>query len=296
MIEADLILEFEIEDGKSPDLENVARTLLAWNDAVQAAARAIDPSAEIVVELVGVEAGSQRFRQIFRHIDNFADNVEEGGKEYPHIWKHSKALAKCIAGGILLAGVTHAVTPDDQTPVLRDIRDLLRKDIETRQASQIFYESAQHEPSFSKIDVYESDYASEPVYSVPRSEFAHRSGLFDPQGDEAETVTTRPRTVTWEVVLVRPVLVGKARRWTFAREGIEFSALMTDKAVLQALHDRTLSIPFAEGVMMQIEVGYRERQEGLVWLPVRNSLEVTRVLSPRPPLSPTPLFPGADRP
>lgn len=290
MAEPDLVLEFEIEEGRSPDLENVARALLAWNDAVKIAARAIDPSAELVVELVGVEPGSQRFKQIFRRVEDFAQGVEAGGAEYPLVWKHSKALAKCIAGGILVAAISNVVTSDDQTPVLEEIRDLLKEDRETRRASKDFYEIMQEEPAFSKIEVYENEEDETPVYSVPRSEFSHRSGLFDAEEDDAPIESVRPRVVTWEVILVRPVLLGKPRRWTFARDGIEFSALMTDQAVLQALHDRTLFIPFAEGVMMQIEVIYKERLEGDIWIPLGDTRKVTRVLSPRVTLTPGPLF------
>jgi hypothetical protein len=293
MAEPDLVLEFEIEEGRSPNLESVARALLAWNEAAQVAARAIDPSAHLIIELVGVEPGSQRFKQIFRRAEDFAQTVEKGGEEYPLVWKHSKALAKCIAGGILVAVIADIVTPDDQTPVLEEIRDLLKEDRETQRASKDFYEIMQEEPAFSKIEVYENEKDETPIYSVPRSEFSHRSGLFDAEDDDAAIESVRPRVVTWEVILVRPVLVGKPRRWTFARDGIEFSALMADKAVLQALHERTLAIPFAEGVMMQIEVTYKERLEGEVWLPMPETRKVTRVLSPRAMLPPGPLFPDA---
>jgi hypothetical protein len=300
MMEPDLVLEFEIEPGRSPNLENVGRALLAWNDAVQVAVRAIDPGAEVIVELVDVEHGSQRFKQIFRRAEKFAHTVEQGGQDYPLVWKHTKALAKCVAGGILVAGIGVALTPDPQLPeeqmeVFRDIRDLLREDMDLKRSSQTFYEILQEEPSFRQVEVFEGN-SKEPFYTVPRSEFAHKSGLFDPQEEDETIETTRPRVVTWEVILVRPVLVGKPRRWTFARDGIEFSALMTDKAVLQALHDKTLAIPFAEGVMMQIEVTYKERFDGKVWLPDADSRKVTRVLSPRVPVSLAPLFAGADRP
>lgn len=295
MVEPDLVLEFEIEPGRSPNLENVAQALLAWNAAVQAAARAIDPTATIVVELVGVEAGSQRFRQIFKRAEEFAQQVEEGGQEHPLIWKHSKALAKCIAGGIVLAGITYAVTPDDQTEVLEEIRDILRNDAGTRQCSREFYEILQEEPAICKLEVFEGENDA-PLYSVPRSEFSHRSGLFELEEDEQDVELIKPRSATWEVILVKPVLVGKPRRWTFARDGIEFSALMTDMAVLQALHDKTLAIPFAEGVMMQIEVSYKERFDGNVWLPLSDTRKVTRVLSPRVPVAPAPLFARPDRP
>ncbi len=294
MSEPDLVLEFEIEKGRSPNIESIARALLAWNDAVQAAIAAIDPGAQVVVELFGVEPGSQRFKQIFRRVEDFAQKVEDGGQEFPLVFTGGKALARCVAGGIVLAGIAYAVTPDDQTPVLEEIRDILREDLATKQSSQTFYEILQEEPAISRLEVFEGD-SSDPVYSVPRSEFALKSGLFDPQEEEGAELI-KPRTVTWEVVLVKPVLVGAARRWTFARDGIEFSALMTDKAVLQALHDKTLAIPFAEGVMMQIEVSYKERLDGQVWLPVPGTRKVTKVLSPRVPALATPLFPITDGP
>jgi hypothetical protein len=295
MTEVDIVLEFETDPERNPNIENVARALLAWNEAVQVAVRAIDPSAHIVVELVGVESGSQRFRQIFRRTENFARSVEESAEQYPLIWKNTKALAKLIAGGIVLAGVSYIVTPDDQTPVLEEIRDILREDAEAKRYSQAFYEVLQQEPAFVRLEVFEGD-SEVPLYSVPRSDFSFMSGFFD-LAEEVPTIeSTKDRAVTWEVVLVRPVLVGKPRRWTFARDGIEFSALMTDSNVLRALHDRTLAIPFAEGVMMQIEVTYKERLEGDVWLPVADTRKVTRVLSPRINAAPPPLFPDTYRP
>ena len=295
MAEPDLVLQFGIEEGRSPNLESVARALLAWNEAVQTAVAAIDPTARVVVELAGVEHGSQRYKQYFRRYDDFAQKVEEGGQEYPYLWQHTKALGRLIAGGILIAGVTYIVTPDDTTPILEEIRDILREDAGTKRCSQQFYEILQEEPAICKMEVFEGNDPT-PVYSVPRSEFSHRSGLFEPQEDEQDIELTKPRVVTWEVVLVKPVLVGKPRRWTFARDGIEFSALMTDRAVLQALHDRTLAIPFAEGVMMQIEVSYKERLEGDVWLPLGDTRKVTKVLSPRVPAAAGPLFAGANGP
>lgn len=297
MVQPDLVLEFEIEPGRSPDLANVARALLAWNDAVQAVVAAIDPGERVVVELLGVEPGSQRFKQILKRYERFSEQVEEGAADYPLIWKQTKWLAQCVAGGIIVAGITNAMAPESQTPELvdaiKDLNDTIRGDRDLTQSSQSFYEVLQNEPAISKLEVFEGD-AKTPLYSVPRSEFAHRSGLFQAQDESDDIEQIKPQTGTWEVVLVKPVLVGTPRRWTFARDGIEFSALMTDKAVLQALHDRTLAIPFAEGVMMQIEVRYKVRLDGNVWLPVTGTHKVTRVLSPRVPQPPLALFAGTD--
>jgi hypothetical protein len=231
-------------------------------------------------------------------MEKIAKTIDEGSQEYPFIWKHTKSLAGCIATAVAAAGATVLIAPASHAPpeemqVLKDIRDTLQEDIDLRRSSQSFYGILQDEPSFSELRLFEGE-ESTPLLTVPRSEFAHRSGLFQPEEDAIEVTTEKPRTATWEVILVRPVLVGKPRRWTFARDGIEFSALMTDKAVLQALHDKTLSIPFAEGVMMQIEVGWKERFDGKAWLPVADSRKVTRVLNPLVTSAPLPLLADAD--
>ena len=296
MAEPDLVLEFKIAEGRSPNLENVARALLAWNDGVQAAVAAIDPSVEMIVELVEVEHGSQRFKQLFRRIESAAKAIDEGSQEYPYIWKHTKTLASLIAVSVAGAGAVVMMTPTPKAPaeemqVLDQIRDELKDDIDLRRSTQSFFSILQEDPAFKELRLFESNDA-QPFLSVPRAEFAHRSGLFEQQegNEEAE----RPRTATWEVILVKPALVGKARRWTFARDGIEFSALMADKNVLNALHEKTLAIPFAEGVMMQIEVSWKERYDGNAWLPVSDSRRVTRVLNPRVPAGPLPLLADAD--
>lgn len=152
----------------------------------------------------------------------------------------------------------------------------------------------QDEPAFSQLDVLRG-YDRQPVYKVPRSEFAERSGMWS--GDEGEVIeAVETRRATWDVILVKPALVPEERRWTFARDGLEFSALMTDKAVLQAIHDKTLPIQVAEGVPMRLEIQYRERFDGKVWLPISGSHRVKKVLSPRPPVASGPLFAAADRP
>lgn len=298
MLEPDLVLEFEIEKGRSPDIESVAKALMAWNDAVQAACSAISPNARIVVELVGVEHGSQRFKQVFRLLEDAAESIDEGGTEYPLIWKHTKSLAKCIAGAILVAVVANQVTsnpglPDEQMQVFEDIRDLLQKDWDFNQRGQDFYGILQDEPAFKVVEVYEGN-NTEPTYIVPRSEFAFKSGLFD-SGLDTPEVEQEDRVGTLDVVLIKPVLVAKPRRWTFARDGSEFSAEMNDKAVLEAIQNKTLKIPFAEGVTMKIEVAYKERKSGDTWIPVKGTMKVTKVLSPRVTLPPPgTLFAEAD--
>ncbi|WP_390479171.1 hypothetical protein, partial [Altererythrobacter sp. MTPC7] len=123
-----------------------------------------------------------------------------------------------------------------------------------------------------------------------------RHGLWTGDAPEEERSVTETRTATWDVILLRPVLVPEPRRWGFMRDGNEFSALMTDREFLQAIHDKTLPVRMAEGIRMKLEVKYREEFDGNAWIPVKSSHRISRVLDPLPPLGPTPLFPNADPP
>lgn len=289
MAEPDLVLEFQIEAGRNPDIEKVARALLAWNEAVQSAVRAIDPSAVAILELTGVEHGSQRFKQALRFLEDFAQQVEAGGSEFPLIYRSIKALAKLIASGILMAVILGEVIPDEQLEELQEIRKILESDADFRRKSEKFYENLQDESAISEVVLYEGS-SKEPIYSVPRSEFFMKSGLFRVENDYNILDYEEQRVATWEVVLIKPVLVGKPRRWTFARDGVEFSATMNDQTVLAAIKDRSASIPFAEGVMMRVEVAYTEQFDGQVWRAIPRTRVVRKVLSPRIILPPGSLF------
>src|SRR3546814_17968937 len=109
---------------------------------------------------------------------------------------------------------------------------------------------------FPYTTLFRSGANNEVVYSVPRIEFATRSGVWAEE-PQLEAITAK-RTAVWDVVLIKPVLIPEPRRWRFAREGLEFSALMQDASVLQAIHDKTLPMQLAEGVMMKVEMNYRE--------------------------------------
>ena len=189
---------------------------------------------------------------------------------------------------------TIALQPDpriqpDQMKVFEKMGRDLEESVELQRRNSDFYGILQDEPAFSAIHVQDG-VSRTTIYKVPRSEFATRSGVWS--GDEeVQLSTTEPRAAVWDVVLIKPALIAEERRWTFAKDGIEFTALMTDKAILSAIHEKTLPISVAEGVAMKIEVTYRERDEGGIWIPVAGSRKVKRVISPRPRPAPAgPLF------
>lgn len=290
----DIILRFEIAPGKSPEADSVAQAISAFVEVLRTAAGVIEPESGLSVELVGVEPGSQMFKLALRKVHGAAEQIAAGAADYPLYKKAAIALGSLIGGTVIVVSITNAMTPDprippDQMAVFEQMNQRMAESVELQRQSARFWGIMQDEPAFDQVDVL-NGFDRSPVYQVPRSEFAERSGLWSGDGQDEISATVERRTATWDVILVKPVLVPEQRRWTFAREGLEFSALMADKTVLQAIHDRTLPLQLAEGVAMKIEVQYRERYDGKAWLPVPGSHKVRRVLSPRPPVSSSPLF------
>lgn len=277
----DLILKFEIVPGRSPEAESVAAAIAAFVDVLKASAAVVDPESVLSVELIGVEPGSQMFKLALRDI---SERIKTGSNRYPLFKQAAITLGPLIGTTLLVVTITNAMTPDpripdDQMAVFEEMNRSMAVSVQLQRDTARFWGVVQDEPAFSGVDVL-NGFDRSPVYRVPRDEFEERSGLWSGDADEM-AATVEKRVATWDVILVKPVLVPEQRRWTFARDGLEFSALMTDKSVLQAIHDRTLPLQLAEGVTMKIEVQYRERFDGRAWLPITGSHRVRRVISPR---------------
>lgn len=290
MADADLVLRFEIEEGQTPNAENVANALLAWIDLLKAASEVIAPGTRLEVGLAGVEDGSDIFKLTLDRLEGFAENLKGGAEEYPLISKAAMALAGLIGGTL----VVNAITPDprippDQMDVFNHQTELLQESVDLQKQQMRFYGIMHDEPAFKTFEVIRP-YDSKVIYSIPKVEFAERSGLWSGDIDETPAHATETRTATWDVILIKPVLVPEPRRWGFARDGIEFSALMSDKAFLEAIHNNSLPVRMAEGIRMKLEVKYREQFDGEAWTPVLYSHKVNRVLDPLPPVAPGPLF------
>ena len=87
MSEDEIVLHFEIAEGRHADTRIVAEALIKWVELVELAAKAIDPSDDVDLEIVGNEKGSLRFRQILRFAEHSAENVDLAWDTYPHLKK-----------------------------------------------------------------------------------------------------------------------------------------------------------------------------------------------------------------
>lgn len=299
MASEDLILKFEIVEGKTPDAEVVARALLAWIDILKVAGSVLEPGSQLEVGLVGVENGSDIFKLSLRKAEGFAQQLKAGAEEYPLVSKAAIALAGIVGGTVVTVAVTAALTPDpripaDQMAVFEENNRLLAESNELQRQQQRFYGILHEEPAIESVDIIRG-YDREQLYTVPYADFAERSGLWSAEEAEPET-QIETITATWDVVLIKPVLIHEPRRWQFSRDGIEFSARMEDDRFLEALGNKSLSFAMAEGVKMRIEVKYREEFDGHLWKPIKGSHRVSRVLDPLPPPPQTPLFSRTNSP
>lgn len=272
----------------------IGDALIMWDEMLRLAATTVNPRSEPRVELVAVEPGSQIFKVALQAIEGFAENVMDGAKDYPLTAKAALALGAMAAGSL----IQNALAPDTvisakQMSTLKEMNDSLKESVSLQKSQQQFYSILQSDPAIDGVGLLAVGSRSE-LYYVPRDEFPDRSGLWDHGPNEV--YKPRQKIARWEVTLIRAAFVPQPRRWTFARDGLEFSATMEDPQVLEAIRNQRLPIRIAEGVRLLVEVQFRETFDGRSWVPDAASRKVTKVLKPSLPPPSVPLFPQPGTP
>ena len=117
------------------------------------------------------------------------------------------------------------------------------------------------------------------IITVPSSDFARRSGLWEVEDDEQER-TLRPII---DVTLISPVLVGNPRSWKFKPEGLpEFSAVMRDQQFLDALEQNDVRERLRTGIRMTVRLEVKEVKVRGEWqVKKRGGRSVTEVITPK---------------
>jgi len=252
------------------------------------------------VGLAGVEDGSDIFKFVLRKTETFSENLKSGMSEYPLVSRAAITLGGLISASAIVIGMENLLSDDPKLPpeqmeIFEENNRLLRESNDLQKREMEFFGALQEEPAYKSIDIIRP-YGGGTINTVPREEFAARSGLWvtDPEAEadaDSQTITD-----TWNVVLIKPTLVPEPRRWRFAKDGLEFSALMKDQTFLDAIHDKTLPVTLAEGIRMRVEVKYREEYVEGGWIPVVGSHRITKVVDPLPPGTTPPLFARPDPP
>ncbi|WP_375382280.1 hypothetical protein [uncultured Sphingomonas sp.] len=281
--DGEIILQLGLQEGRNADAAVAAESLLAWIDLARAAARAIDPYADVRVELLGREEGS--LKQILKLVDDHLGTISHGADQFPYLKKAAIGLAIAVATSGLQSFVQHQLgSPVQDVALSQKDRDLLQGmtksiqvDAHASRSAMRFYRALERDPAITGVVVKSAD-GRGPAVEIDRSQFAMRGGLFSPE--EAQVPDEIKREV-WSVVLMHAPFYASTRHWGFSRDGVKFSAQVTDLAFLQAIVDGTLPISLHEGVRMEVEVEWKERLDGKAWQYVPESRRIVRVLSPR---------------
>lgn len=287
MQEDQIVLHFEVAPDRYPNTTVAARALIEWVDLVQSTIAAIDPLQRLNIEIVGVTPGSTRFPQLLRFLDKQAGNVRSAWDDYPHLKSIVAGSAHTLYTAAIAGAVSMSMQPSVQLVQLSEKDRHLFEGIQKQasqsrpvvQASKRFYGALEQDTAITGVGVADA-WDKRPSIIIPRSEFAERSGLWDVDVEIAPS--ERFQRVVWDVVLRRPDLVSTPQLWQFMRDGLKFSAKMHDAIFLAAMRDGRIPLTLQEGVMMKVEIEYKERLTGQVWEPVKGSWRVVKVLSPVP--------------
>lgn len=297
-IDGQYVLHFDTGPNAVPDAEIVARALIAWVEATQLAAQTLDPLNELRIGLLSAEPGSLRLRTV---LDFFETKIIGPPADFltpfPRIKRAARQLAIAttigIPTGVAIVVAEHTLYPEPPRSLPTEAHSDFRADQEKIKEEpkvgnkvKAFYKTIEQDKAITGVSVREGT-TLEPLLTVPREEFAQRSGLWAPQDSPAPS---RPQRAVWDVVVTHPALLSKPKPWRFLRDGLPFSATMSDEQFLAAVGNGTLPLHIQEGVQMQIVVEWTEQLDGQTWIPNARTYRVTKVLQPRPLPGPAPLL------
>lgn len=280
----DLSLYFKLRPGEKADLEVVASAALAWVDGLRSTAKAINPDAEIRVEIVDADESSLIINTILRlfeaHVERRLERLERGSQRLQRTTK----LAMALGAFLLFTGPQtydfyfgeEEFTAEDRAK-LNELLETVRSNKDVEAARKRFYRAVEREPAITAVSVREAPDAPD-IAMIPSTLFAEAGGLWEPEEQEIRERVTRPEI---EVVLVKPALVQTPRAWTFKPEGLpEFEAVMRDPEVLAAMKTG-LPQSMREGITMRVRLEVREVLIDGQWRLVRGGRSVTKVITPK---------------
>lgn len=277
-------LYFGLKEGRHADLEVAAAAAIEWVQIVRAAAIAIDPEADIRVELIDASESSLRFNAIFDWAESQLEKIDKGSSRYPRLRKLAIALAAFV---IIDAPDTYQqyFGEDKQIEIQETDRELLEEWLERmREADDLekpkrrFYRTLERDPAIKEVGISESR-ESEPILKIPSTEFAERGGLWAIVEEEAEYTSQS----IIDVYLISPALVSKPRSWKFQPiDGSpEFNAVMRDRRFLEALQESHIQEKLRVGIQMKIRLEIAQEKINGVWRVKHMGRSVIEVLSPR---------------
>jgi hypothetical protein len=275
-------------------LEVIATAALEWLESARAAARELEPTAQIRVGLVDADESSLRLNTIFDWVESHLERIDKGSGRNPRLRKLAIALAIFVA----TKGpetYTHYFGPQQEVLLKEEDRKLIEEHsrllnelIERTQKNpdvgvrrQKFFKALERDSSITAAGISEGPKA-EPIVMIPSDQFAENGGLWaivetDSEPDER---TIHP---VLDVTLISPVLVPVPRPWRFRVDGLpEFNATMRDEHFLAALKADHVKERLRIGIPMTLRLAVKEVRIGGVWIPKpRGRRSVVEVIAPK---------------
>ena len=267
-------LYLDLEPGKKPDLEVVARAALAYVEAIKEAGFMLNPGMDVSVEFVSGTEGSLSLNTILKSVR--PDPVA------------LRAVALIILGWFASDLRTYGVIkfldaylPTEQRATLSD-DDIKRT---TRALQQSLDGKIAKEPVNQVYRELERDTAikgvgatriagQRPPNIVPRERFpelTHSAILLE------ATPRARKKPSRERVTLISPVLLPRDRLWKFYTPLLgEFGVSISDEKFLAGVLSGRRKIQMRAGIQMNVLMDTHEVKDGNVW--VVKSRDITQVI------------------
>ncbi len=248
MTDDSISLYFSLKPGEKADLEVIATAALEWLESARAAAREIEPSAQIRVELVDADESSLRLNTILDWVESQLEKVEKGGGRYPRLKKLAIALAIFVpTTGVetythyfgskqeVILNEADRKLIKEHSRMLHELIERTQENPDVRARRQKFFKALERDPSITGAGISEGP-RIDPIVMIPSDQFAEKGGLW------AATVETDPepdeRTIypVVDVTLVSATLLPIPRPWRF---GLHHSRVRSSHPCCQA-DDRRL--------------------------------------------------------
>ncbi|GHA88033.1 hypothetical protein GCM10009069_08730 [Algimonas arctica] len=163
---------------------------------------------------------------------------------------------------------------DEDRLKLDEILEIISESEELKASNKRFFKAISNDPAVSGVGICKSP-DEMPFVLVPSSEFAERSGLWEPEDDALERTSERLA----DVVLESPNLSSEDRKWRFldVNTGKSFYAKMRDDDFVKSLTEGRVNENLRTNIKMKVNVSYKERRENGEWVIVSATTEVTKV-------------------
>lgn len=265
---APISLYLDLEKGKHPDLEVVARAALAFSRAIKETARSVDPFSEVKVEFASSGEGSLWINSVVKFFKEDVFTKQTAIGVVIAVMASMVTGVKDAAFTKLVEIIYHQVFPEDKTGLseedlkkIREIYEAAQRNQPAAAATRALYVEVEKDTAITGVGASPSP-EIEPEIIIPRSEFRRLSSQAQPTEEEIERRTTPTRQT---LTVIKPVLLVGDRHWQFSVDGVTFGAPVRDQEFLERLLSGNLMIPMVTGVEMDVEMDVIEEKIDGVW-------------------------------